>query len=456
MFRSTKVQAPEGYGVMTQPLVNVGTTPGDGTGDSGQVPFAKVNNLINAWNAAVTGVDATDKISLAGGVQGDLPITNLNSGVGASISTFWRGDGSWANVVGTAGNPAGPSQSIQWNNSGIFGGSPLFTYLDGSTSTPTTLSIGVDASFSANYALIEGGMPASATSAGVALTIRGGSAGSTSGTGGGLTLAAGAASAGGGSGGNLTLAASAGVNGSGGNIVVGAGAGNGATGEGGGFLMSAGPASGTGVGGGFTIEGGSSSSTAGSIAGSVGMVGGLGFGNNDAGAVNLTGGGVNGVGTAGAVNVTGGYAFNGAGGQVYVSPGSGSTYANDGNLTLADAQNNNAIVITTTPYVAISGAICNPSYAISTAVSGTVQILDETPIVVFNPAGTASVVVKLTQYPGDGEIVRLLNASAYPITLTSVETYGGTSVAGAPASVTNNTPCSFMYSATLGQWIRFS
>lgn len=60
-------------------------------------------------------ITTTGTISL-----GNIPVANLNNGTGATGTTFWRGDATWATPAGTS--PGGSTTQVQYNNAGSFGG----------------------------------------------------------------------------------------------------------------------------------------------------------------------------------------------------------------------------------------------------------------------------------------------------------------------------------------------
>lgn len=73
-----------------------------------------------------SGVLSTGNVDLASEVTGNLPVTNLNSGTGASSTTFWRGDGTWATPAGGGGSGTDVTKSITQTAHGFAVGDWLY------------------------------------------------------------------------------------------------------------------------------------------------------------------------------------------------------------------------------------------------------------------------------------------------------------------------------------------
>lgn len=154
---------------------------GGGTGDMLKATYDPANivqQLVGTTavqaltNKTISGASNTLTVRLASDVTGNLPVANLNTGTGASSTTYWRGDGTWGTPGGITlatpqtttsgtskdftGIPSGTTEiNVHFQEVSLSGTSSLLIQMgSGSVQTTGYFSTGGDVQNSTNGSVI--------------------------------------------------------------------------------------------------------------------------------------------------------------------------------------------------------------------------------------------------------------------------------------------------------------
>lgn len=112
---------------------------GGGAG-AAPAPLGSLGTTTTILHGNAAGAPTFAAVSLTADVSGNLPVTNLNNGTGASATSFWRGDGGWAGAVTSVaasapgggvfsftGSPVTTTGTLGLAAAGTSGGIPCFS-----------------------------------------------------------------------------------------------------------------------------------------------------------------------------------------------------------------------------------------------------------------------------------------------------------------------------------------